>query len=174
MQPPVVAGQRLNRHLELDARDAPQLLADHGRLEAALRVEAGVLPVAAATTAWPGVPAAWFDAIGGCHQDLHRVGPGEPGGGVGDPGQHALPGQRVPDEHHPPTGLRVARFPGHTPAAVRDLADHQVEETLRTSDHRIHAVLLTGQRGRAGVRGPERIRAEGEAKGRVPRLARPP
>src|ERR1039457_2261713 len=58
MQPPVVAGQRLNRHLALDARDAPQLLADHGRLEAALRVEAGVLPAAAATTARPGVPAA--------------------------------------------------------------------------------------------------------------------
>src|ERR1017187_1058890 len=134
VQPTVVTWQRPDGHVALDARDAPELLADHGRLETALRVEAGVLPVAATTATRPGVPAAWFDAIGGCHQDLHRVGPGEPGRGLGDPGQHPLPRQRVPDEHHPAATFGcVAGLPGYTPAAVRDLADHQIEEPIGTA-----------------------------------------
>src|SRR5260221_5913706 len=52
-----LAGERLHGDLAVDAGDPAQLLTDHRRLELTLRVEAGVLPVAAAAAAGTGIRA---------------------------------------------------------------------------------------------------------------------
>ena len=124
-QPAAVAGKRLHGDLAVQARDPPQLLPDHLRLEPALRLRGGVLPVAAAAAVRAGMGARRLDPVRRGLEDLDRLGPRELGGGIGDPGADAFARQRVPDEHHPPAGL-----PGHAPAAVRDVAHGQLQQAV--------------------------------------------
>ena len=60
----LITRQGLDRDLAIDARQPPELLADHGGLERALGGQRRVLPVAAATTAGSGVRARGLDAVG--------------------------------------------------------------------------------------------------------------
>ena len=106
--------------------DPPQLLADDRGLQRALGRQAGVLPVAAAAAARARVRARRPDPVCRGIQDLRRVGPGELGRGLGDHRADPLSGQRVPDEDHRPGGQ-----PGHAPAAVRDLADGELDSPAR-------------------------------------------
>ena len=139
--PSVVAGQRLDRHLAVEAGDPAQLLADDRGLEPALGRQAGVLPVAAAAAAGRACGQRRLDPVGRGGQDLHRVGPGEPGGGLGDLGQHPLAGQRVPDEDDP-----ARRLPGHAPAALGDLAHRRVRSRSTHAPHvQLMRVILTGR-----------------------------
>src|SRR6266568_4818081 len=132
----LIAGHRLDGDIPLDAGDAPQLLADNRGLERALGAQAGVLPVAAAAAARMRVRAGRLHPVGRGGQDLHRVGPGEPRCCLGHYGADALSGQRMPDEDHRaspgrgagPTGIR----PGYAPAAVRYLADAELEQLARS------------------------------------------
>ncbi len=50
------------------------------------------------------------------------------------PGQHPLAGQRVPDQDDP-----AARLPGHAPAALGDLADHEFQRVPAGLPGRFHA-----------------------------------
>jgi hypothetical protein len=130
----LVAGQRFHADLAVQARDPPQLLADDRGLELALGHEAGVLPVAPAAAAGVGVRARWLHPVGRGLQDLRRLGPREPRGDLGHPGQYPLPGQRVPDQDDPP-----ARLPGHAPAPLGDLADVQFELVVARRPGWFHA-----------------------------------
>src|SRR5947207_5048172 len=57
----LITGQGLDRDLAVQARQAPELLADHGGLELPLGGQRGVLPVAAAAAAGAGVRAGRLD-----------------------------------------------------------------------------------------------------------------
>lgn len=135
----LIAGQRLDRDIALQAGDAPQLMRDHLRLEPPLRFQAGVLPVAAPAGTWPGVRAGRLDPVRRGLHDLDRLGPRELGGGIGNPRADPFAGQRVAHEHDPAAGL-----PRHTPAAVRDIADRQLDQAL----------LASAGRPAGGVRDP--------------------
>ena len=62
-QPGGVSGERLHGDLTVQAGDPPQLLPDHLRLEPALRLGAGVLPVAAAAAVRAGMGAGRLDPV---------------------------------------------------------------------------------------------------------------
>ncbi len=100
--------------------EALKLLGDDLALEAALRAGLGVLPVAAAAAAGSGERAGGVDPVLGGVQDRHGVGPQEAGAllTLGDTGDDAFPGQRVPDEQHLAGGRT-----GDAVAAVGDGAD---------------------------------------------------
>ena len=173
-QPAAVTGQRLHGDLTVQPCDPPQLLPDHLGLEPALRLRGGVLPVASAAAVRAGMRARRLNPVRRGLQDLDRLRPGEPGGGVGDPGADPFARQRVPDEHHPAAGL-----PGHAPAAVRDVAHGQFQQAVLVAtgglasgrpDRGFHTapMLCCPGQGRFGGRArPGRARAPGP--GRHPR-----
>src|SRR5690348_15164891 len=138
----LVAGQGLDRDLVVQARQPPELLADHGGLEVPLGGQRGVLPVAAAAAARAGVRARRLDPVRGRGEDLHRLGPGEPRRDLGDPGHDRLARQRVPDEHHRPV-LR----PGDAPAAVGHVRSGQLDDLAGLIVHR----LVNPLRGRGEI-----------------------
>ena len=123
-------GQRLDGDRPVDPGDAAELLADHGRLELPLQGQRRMLPVAAAASARTGVRAGRLDPARRRVQDVHRVGPGEPGRDLGDPGPDSLAGQRVPDEHDRARtgGTGDAVQAGHARATVRRLAGLQLDQ----------------------------------------------
>ncbi len=107
-QPTDVTGHGLDLDVLVEAGQPAQLLAHHLGLEPALRGEVDVLEVAAAARAGPGPRARRLDPVGRGGVDPDRVGPHEacPGPHLGDPGQHPLPRERVPDEEDLAVGAR--------------------------------------------------------------------
>ncbi len=109
----LVTRHGFHRDLAVQASDPPQLLADHRGLERALGGQGGVLPVATAAAAGARVRAGRRDPVGRRGQDLHRLGPHEASGDLGDAGHDPLPRQRVAHEEHRSVGR-----PGNAPSAV--------------------------------------------------------
>ena len=116
-------GQRLDGQVDVVETGQPrELLADDGLLEPALRRGVHVLPVAAAAEPGTAVGTGPLDAVGCGLEDLDGVGAAVAGVAVlGHPDDHALPGQRVPDEDDP------ALVPRDAVPAVRDRADGHLE-----------------------------------------------
>lgn len=93
----------LDRHLDLEASQPRELLADHLSLQRPLARQVNVLEVAAAAQAWPGVPARRSHAVHRRLQYLDGISSPEPVaiGAFGDCYDHPLTRQSVSDEHHP-------------------------------------------------------------------------
>ncbi len=108
---------RLNHASPVDSRQSAQLLSDDLGLQPALRSEIDVLEVAASAHARTGDLARRSDPIRTGPQNLHRICPPETiMAVVGDPDQHLLTRQGVPDEYHP------ALVPSDAVSAVGDRA----------------------------------------------------
>ncbi|CAL2070883.1 protein of unknown function [Streptomyces murinus] len=103
-----------------EAREPPQLLGEHVRLQPALGARLGVLPVAATAAAGPGEGAGRLDAVLGRLQDAYGVRAQEAGAllALGHLRHHPLARQRVPDEEDLALGGT-----GDAVAAVGDGAD---------------------------------------------------
>ncbi len=105
--------QFLHQNLTLDSSDPAQLFGDHGGLHGSAGLEARVGVITATGPTWTGDGTHRLDPILRRRQDLHGIGPTERLTAIlGDLGQHSLPGQTVPHEHHP------AVVTSHTEPAV--------------------------------------------------------
>jgi hypothetical protein len=129
------AGQRLDAMelgRQVDAGKPRELLANDGGLEFALGRGRRVLPVASASQTGPRVWARRLHSIRRAHQQLDRIRAAVGTAPVlGDPGEHSLARQRVPDEHDAPV---VAADAG---TAVRRRSDIDLDErALQRADVR--------------------------------------
>ncbi len=142
-QPVDVTGHRLDLDVDLEAGQAHHLLAHDAGLQRALRGQSHVLQVATAAQSRTGEPARRLDAVRRGLQHLHGVTAPEPValGALGDLDDHALAGQRVPDEHD-----RAVLLPQHAVPAVGDGSDHALEAR---ADRAAHRRSLTSPRRRS-------------------------
>ena len=126
-QPVRVASHRLHAHVELEAGQPGELLADHVRLERPLPRRRDVLEVAAAAAARAGVRAGRVDPVRRGLRHLDGVATPEPVpvGPLGDLDDDPLAGQRVPHEDHPTRAVGGMQ-PGDAVAAVGDPLHHDV------------------------------------------------
>ncbi len=114
--------QRLDLHRPVEPGQSAQLLTDHPGFEATLRGNGGVLPVASAATAGPGMRARRGHPVRRRPQDLDGVSPPVPVvRGVGQAGPDPFTRQRVPDEDNP------ALVAGHAHPAMRDRPDVKLD-----------------------------------------------
>ena len=118
-QPVAVAGDRLDLHGDVQARQPRELLADHAGLEAPLLRQVDVLEVAAPAQAGAGIRAGRLDPVLARLEHGHRVAAHEALTllGLGDAHADALAREGVPDEDDP------ALVAGHAVPAVGDGSD---------------------------------------------------
>ncbi len=157
----------------LDPGEPAQLLGQHVRLQRALRGRVDVLQVAAAATARPRPRARRRHPVRGRLQHRHGVGPAERAAGVlVDDGEHPLPRQRVPHEHHAP--LRA----GDAVPAVSDRADLQLEDAVGPVEVRAVGAARHGRRPDVVAGGGSRRSGGGPCRRRAAptrtRAGRPP
>jgi hypothetical protein len=132
----VVALDRFDRDLPLDAGDLPEQLCDARRLESPLRTQLHVLEIAAPAPARPGVRAGRLDPIGRGAEHLDGVGTEVRARCSGDASAYPFAREAMADEND----LAVGR-PGYAPATARDGTDLEFEELVATPGR--HAVKRT-------------------------------
>jgi hypothetical protein len=124
-EPVLVAFDRFDRDLSLDAGDLPEQFCDARCLQPALRVQLHMLEIAAPAASRSGMWAGRIDPVGRDIEDLDGIRPQVGARLSGDTGPHPLSREGVADEDHLAVGS-----PAHAAATPCDRADLELEELV--------------------------------------------